>query len=163
MTTKLTIEAIADRTEILERLYAYCRHADRGDAAGMAAQFVEDCAVDLFPDAERIVRGSSRYRDSLVPLLGKVVAGTHYISNPEYEFTGPDEAMLHTYMYSWQRFVPDMKLPDRHRMGRYEVRAVRTEEGWRLAALRLIVAAEDGGDRQGEHVGRPWPFRLEDR
>jgi hypothetical protein len=161
--SRLTLEVLADRTEVLELIYAYCRFADRGDAAGMAGLFTPDCSINLFAGDDRIIYGPRAYEDALAPLLGKVIAGTHYITNPEYDFVGADEAILHTYMYSWQRFEAGMDLPDRHRMGRYEVRAVRTADGWRLRDLRLIVAGEHGGDRECEHAGRPWPLRFEPR
>jgi hypothetical protein len=160
---RMTLEELADRTEVLELMYAYCRFADRGDAAGMVGLFTPDCSINLFAGEDRIIHGPRAYEEALAPLLGKVTAGTHFIANPEYVFPAADEAILHVYMYSWQRFAADMELPDRHRMGRYEVRAVRSRDGWRLRDLRLIVAGEHGGDRECEHAVRPWPIRFEPR
>jgi hypothetical protein len=153
----MTVDEIVDRTEIMDLMIRYCRAADLGDAAGMAAVFADPCEVRLFADQGQVFRSPTAYREALAPLLGKVQAGSHYVGNAEYWFDGDGSAVVHCYMYSWQRFVPDMALPDRHRMGRYELLVTRQECGWRIVSLRLIVVGEDGGNRLCEHVDRPWP------
>ncbi|HET9694635.1 MAG TPA: hypothetical protein VFP48_09620, partial [Steroidobacteraceae bacterium] len=59
--------------------------------------------------------------------------------------------------YSWQRFKAHPVAADCHRYGRYELRVVRTSEGWKLSRLNLLSAGEYGGSRLGEQFGRPWP------
>jgi hypothetical protein len=145
----------------MDLMHAYCRHADAGDVAGMMSCFTADCTIDLFGGiGDRILRGRDTLRTLLTPLLGKVLAGSHYLSNPAFVFYGADEATLGLYMYSMQRFQPDMALDDRHRWGRYEVRIRRLAEGWRIQDLRLFAVTEVGGDRQGEADHRPWPPRF---
>lgn len=152
-----SVSELFDRQDMLEVMYRYCRSADVGDAGLMVACFTEDCTVSLFADEARVIRGSQALHDLLSPLLGKVLAGSHYITNPEFTEYAADQAVLHCYMFSSQRFHADMALPDRLRWGRYEVRFRKGEDGWRISDLRLFAVSESGGDRQGETDGRVWP------
>lgn len=146
------------RADIMDLMHRYCRSADLGDVEQMVGCFAEDATIDLFGGAPGgMLHGSAALRELLAPLLGKVLAGSHYLANPEFRFTGADEAILHCYLYSMQRFAPGTDVPERHRWGRYEVRARRQAGGWRIQDLRLFAASESGGDRAAEHAGRPFP------
>jgi hypothetical protein len=151
--TNRTIDELFDRQDILELLYRYCSAADRNEPPGMLAAFVEDCVVSYVPDAEPM-RGKAALGEMLRAFLGNVVSGSHYVTNPVFEFVGPGEALLGCYMYSWQRFTGYPALADVHRYGRYELRFVRTGEGWRITHLRLLSAGEFGGERIAEQMGR---------
>lgn len=151
------INELFDRQDMLEVMYRYCRSADVGDPALMVACFTQDCTISLFADEARLINGPQALYDVLAPLLGKVMAGSHYITNPEFTEYGSSQAVLHCYMMSSQRFHPDMDLPDRLRWGRYEVRFRRDDEAWRIRDLRLFAVSEAGGDRLRETDGRDWP------
>ena len=152
------IRRLQDRVDILETMYAYCRHADNLDGPAMAALFVEDCVSSFIPGGEdTLLRGRQALTDFLCRALGVTVSGSHHIANAELVFETADRVILHCYMYSWQRFQGFPVTSDCHRWGRYENRFVRTPQGWRMDRLRLISAGEYGGARIGEQLGRPFP------
>ena len=156
--TRPTIEQLLDRAEILDLLYHYCSAADRSEPAGMLPVFTEDCRVSYDP-ALPVMRGRRELGEMLDRFLGVTVSGTHYITNPIFDFRGPDEALLGCYMYSWQRFASFPATADVHRWGRYEIRLVRTGDGWRISHMKLLSAGEYGGARIAEQMGRrPTPI-----
>jgi hypothetical protein len=152
------IRELKDRVDILETMYAYCRHADQLNGDAMADLFVEDCASNFFAGrAENELHGREALRTFLRGALAVTVSGSHHIANAELIFETPDRVTLHCYMYSWQRFQGFPSTADCHRWGRYENQFVRTADGWRLSRLRLLSAGEYGGARIGEQLGRPFP------
>lgn len=157
-----TVRELKDRVDILETMYAYCRHADRLDGVAMAALFVEDCLAQFIPgNDDYLLRGRAALEGFLTGALAVTVSGSHHISNAELIFETPDRVTLHCYMYSWQRFTGFPVTADCHRWGRYENRFVRTAEGWRMSRLRLLSAGEYGGARIGEQLNRPFPPAFE--
>lgn len=148
-----TIDQLLDQAEILDLLYRYCSAADRSEPAGMLPAFTEDCRVSYDP-ALPVMASRQELSDMLYKFLGVTVSGTHYITNPIFEFQDTDEVLLGCYMYSWQRFTGWPAVSDVHRWGRYELRLVRTGEGWRISHMRLLSAGEYGGARIGEQMGR---------
>lgn len=157
--TGRNLDLLFDKQDILETLYRYCSAADRSEPAGMLEAFVEDCIVCYDP-ALPPMRSRQALSDMLYAFLGNTVSGSHYITNPLFDFVGPDEALLGCYMYSWQRFAGYPAEADVHRYGRYELRWVRTGEGWKISHLRLLSAGElGGGTRIAEQMGRqPTPI-----
>ena len=131
-----TIRQLKDRVDILETLYAYCRHADNLDGKAMAELFVEDCVSQFIPGDEWVLNGRPALEKFLCDALAVTVSGSHHIANPELTFETPDRVVLNCYMYSWQRFNGFPITADCHRWGRYENRFVRTPAGWRLSATR---------------------------
>jgi hypothetical protein len=158
-TLEADIREIKDRTAIAELMYRYCRYADSDRGPEMVTLFTEDCLCDFYaglrPDIEML--GRAELLDQIQQSLTTVRSGSHYVSNMEILFDGPDRATMFCYMYSWQRFYDWPERADCHRYGRYEMRAVRTGEGWRFDRMRLVASGEYGGARIGEQLGRPWP------
>jgi hypothetical protein len=156
------VQKLLDREEINELLARYCRKADLLDSDGMAACFVDDCVVAYVPAS---MAAPARSRTELLGFLREYfpnsVSSSHYVTNVELVFDGPDQATGAAYMYSWQRFKGFPAAADCHRFGRYEFRFVRTSEGWRFSRLTLVSAGEYGGSRLGEQFGRPWPPRFD--
>lgn len=151
-----------DRIDILETMYAYCRHADMLDGDAMSALFTEDCIASFIPGgAATTLYGRRALNDFLNSALGVTVSGSHHIANEELIFETPDRVVLYCYMYSWQRFTGFPVTADCHRWGRYENRFLRTADGWRMDRLTLISAGEYGGARIGEQLGRPFPPKFE--
>jgi len=162
LSVDVLVRRLQDRVEILETLYAYCRHADQLNGDAMADLFVEDCITNFVPGGEeKILRGREALRGFLNGALGVTVSGSHHITNAELIFETPDRVALHCYMYSWQRFQGFPATPDCHRWGRYENRFARTAQGWRMDRLKLVSAGEYGGARIGEQLGRPFPPSFE--
>jgi ketosteroid isomerase-like protein len=153
-----TVRELKDRVDILETMYAYCRHADNLDGDRMADLFVDDCVAVFIPGGEAATLcGQAALRAFLNGALGVTVSGSHHISNAELIFEAPDRVTLHCYMYSWQRFHGFPSTADCHRWGRYENRFERTGQGWRMSRLTLLSAGEYGGARIGEQLGRSFP------
>ena len=150
------LRALEDRVAITELMHSYCRHADNLDGRAMAALFVEDCEADYVPGGNLLV-GRDQLTEMLTSALSDVVSGSHYITNFELRFDGPDAAILACYMYSWQRFAGYPVRADCHRWGRYEIRFVRVGQSWHFQRLRLRSAGEYGGARIAEHLGRAFP------
>jgi hypothetical protein len=156
--TETIVRELKDRVDILEAMYAYCRHADQLNGDAMADLFVEDSVSNFFAGRpENDLRGSRALRAFLNGALGVTASGSHHIANAELIFETPDRVTMHCYMYSWQRFQGHPSTADCHRWGRYENQFVRTDDGWRISRLRLISAGEYGGARIGEQLGRPFP------
>jgi hypothetical protein len=156
--TETIVRELKDRVDILETMYAYCRHADQLNGDAMADLFVEDSVSNFFAGRpENDLRGSRALRGFLNGALGITVSGSHHIANAELIFETPDRVTMHCYMYSWQRFQGHPSTADCHRWGRYENQFVRTADGWRISRLRLISAGEYGGARISEQLGRPFP------
>lgn len=149
------VRRLSDRVEIEALMARYCRHADQLDADGMAACFTEDC-VSYAPQPGKV---------ALLAFLRAWLPGTrsstHYVSNFELSFEDADAASVHCYMHSWTRRERYPAIADALRYGRYELRAVRTTQGWRFSHIRLITAGGYGGVPIGEQFGRPWPPHWE--
>ena len=160
MSLEVTVQRLQDRVDIHELLYRYCRYADTLDAAAMASLFVEDCEADFMNGQEPIFRGRKQLLEFFATALQDVLSGSHHITNVELIFENADAVIAHTYMYSWQRFKNYPTTADCHRWGRYELRLVRTPEGWQYSRLRLFSAGEYGATRFAEQMARPWPPRF---
>jgi hypothetical protein len=162
MSLEVLVRQLKDRNDILETMFAYCRHADNLDGDAMSTLFTENCIANFVPGGEdTMLRGRRALNDFLNSALGVTVSGSHHIANEELIFETPDRVTLHCYMYSWQRFAGFPVTADCHRWGRYENRFVRTDDGWRMDRLKLISAGEYGGARIGEQLGRPFPPKFE--
>lgn len=158
-TLEADIREIRDRTAIAELMHSYCRFADADQGRDMTLLFTEDCVCDFYGGArpDMLMHGRDQLLEQIQASLTTVRSGSHYITNIEVLFDGPDAATFYCYMYSWQRFYAWPERADCHRYGRYENRAVRTPDGWRFTHLRLVVAGEYGGARLAEQLRRPWP------
>src|SRR4051812_21140298 len=130
-----------DEREIVSLKYAYCRYADARDAVGMASVFAEDCVVNLWGDGSNEHRGRASLEPYFRELALLVRASSHHVSNLEIVFESPDRALLHSYLYSWQRFAGYPDVVDRHRWARYRDVFVRTGDGWRQSELLYLVVA----------------------
>jgi ketosteroid isomerase-like protein len=154
------IRRLEIRAEINEFLSSYCRAADTFDAKRQASLYTDDCVVSYIADASP-VHGRTALLGFLQAYFDSAVSGSHHIANVELLFKSDDVVDAHTYMYSWQRFKAFPVTADCHRWGRYEIRLVRTGDGWRISHMNLLSAGEYGGARIGEQFGRPWPPRFE--
>ena len=158
MSMDAIVRELKDRNDVLETMYAYCRHADNLNADGMVGLFTEDCIINYVAlDENLALHDKAALRAMLVEYFQGSVSSAHYITNPELTFEASDRVTLHAYMYSWQRFKDHPATADCHRWGRYENQFVRTPDGWRLRRMRLLSAGEYGGTRIGEQFSRPFP------
>lgn len=153
------LHRLENRIAIIEHLYSYCRHADLLDAEGMADHFTDNCSVCYGPEGPTIT-GKSQLSSVLSEALLGRLSSLHMITNQQVEFVSPDEALLHTNMYSWKRFEGYPEKADMHRYGRYDCRLVRTGSRWLFSHMSLFSAGEYGDPRAYEQFGLPWPAAL---
>lgn len=127
-----TPERVADRLQITEVLYRYCRAIDRiqpGDLATLV--FHPDAQVDKgdpVPVAEFIATVAARHPG--------VPKASHMVMNPIVEFTGPDSAFVESWCLALERQVPKADEPrtiDRVFRVRYGDRFERRGGRWLIA------------------------------
>ena len=149
------LNRVEAQNQIIAQLHSYCRQADLLNPPGMLAHFTEECLVSY------VVGGPPMTKAELKAMLEQYLPNTtssqHMITNHELVFLSEDEVLLHTYMYSWQRYKDYPMRSDTHRFGRYECRVVRRSGKWLFTHMNLISAGELGESRIAEQLGRPWP------
>jgi hypothetical protein len=136
---------LADRTEILAGLAAYCRLADLNRPEEQTAVFVDDCRASY--GAGRWIDGRDALTAALRRSLAAYAATSHLLGGAEVEFTGDDRAAVQTVVHAWHRRAdggPDVVL-----YGRYVDEWVRTAQGWRIAVREFRVAGATGRDVDG--------------
>lgn len=159
--TKSIGRYLMDRVRVLETIYAYARYADTLQPARMTSLFTDNCYVQFTPDGSDALRSPEKLRKFLETRMDRIVSQSHHISNEEVLFEGPDTAVAHVYMQSWQRFAGYPAVPDLHIWGRYEIRFVRVNQNnWKMTHMLFNVAGTQGGSRIREQVERPWPPRF---
>jgi ketosteroid isomerase-like protein len=148
------VRELADRQAIADVIVAYCEHFDANQPEAVAALFTEDATIDYGPELPTIVGGPAEIAARIAPGLEQRFAATsHHVSNLRIEFDGPDEARSVSYVYAWHRYVDDS--PDGELWGRYRHALRRTEDGWRIASLRLEAAGTVDFHRAAMHpIGR---------
>ena len=95
---------LADRAMIQDLMLRWCRAADRLDYDGMLAVF-HPGAIDSHGPYIGPVEGLIEWIRSLTPAQ----MSSHLVGNLLIEFTGPDEALVETYVRTIQRYGPDAK------------------------------------------------------
>lgn len=100
-----TIERLADRAQIQDTMYRWCRAIDRLDYDGIRAVFHPD-AIDIHGIYNGGIDGLIewiRERHQTIPF------SMHNLTNILIEFTGPDSALVETYCLAVQRYPADGK------------------------------------------------------
>ena len=144
-------ERIADRMQIQDCMYRWCRAVDRLDYEGMRASFHPD-AVDRHGAFDGNINGLVewiRARHAAIPF------SMHAVSNMLIEFAGPDRALVETYVRTTQRYPAEARQAldqlaggragsgdgamDLLTCSRYVDRFERRDGEWKIA-LRTLVA-----------------------
>ena len=142
---------IADRMQIQDCIYRWCRAVDRLDYEGMRASFHPD-AVDKHGAFDGDINGLVewiRARHAAIPF------SMHAVSNMLIEFAGPDRALVETYVRTTQRYPAEARAAldqlaggragsgegamDLLTCSRYVDRFERRDGEWKIA-LRTLVA-----------------------
>ncbi len=142
---------IADRMQIQDCIYRWCRAVDRLDYEGMRASFHPD-AVDRHGAFDGDIDGLVdwiRARHAAIPF------SMHAVSNMLIEFAGPDRALVETYVRTTQRYPAEARQAldqlaggragsgdgamDLLTCSRYVDRFERRNGEWKIA-LRTLVA-----------------------
>lgn len=145
-----SIERIADRMQIQDVMYRWCRAIDRLDFEEIRAVFHPD-ATDTHGPYDGGVEGLIdwiRARHQAIPF------SMHAISNMLIEFASPDQALVETYVRTIQQYPPEAKAAlaqlaggregqagvgvDLFTGSRYADRFERRNGEWRIARRTLI-------------------------
>jgi uncharacterized protein (TIGR02246 family) len=142
-TTTTTTTTPDDTTELRALVDAAFAAWGRNDAAAYAACFTPDSDYVAF-DGTRL-RGRAANEKLHADLFAGVLRGTRIVGEvDDIRLLGPDVALVHTHgavLFPWQQQTP------RARASIQTMIAVRTDEGWRLAAFhntRVRPLPQDG-------------------
>lgn len=142
-------ERLADRAQIADLLARYCRSVDRLDYEAMAASYHPD-ATD---DHGGYAGGVEGFVDYVRDRHRGMPFSMHQTGNQLIEFTGRDEAVVETYVLTYQTYGPDhasalaviagLEVDDdetRHFLlsGRYVDVVTRRDEEWRFQTRRAV-------------------------
>jgi ketosteroid isomerase-like protein len=142
MTQTISSEEAADRLAIRELIDAYAHCADRRDATGQMALFVEDTAFHVFMDARSpeptyVLHG----RDALAPVfaaLNQYQATTHFNGQSTIRLDG-DRAAGESYCIAHHLSVDGEKRTLMLAAIRYLDRFVKRDRTWLFAERKLMV------------------------
>lgn len=156
-----TIEERLKRQEDIEEIksimFQYARYTDNLDAENMASIFTEDAV--FYSNGLGPVKGKENIMKAFASMYEEEKSATHLMGNQQVWFETVDSAILHSYFHSWSCFKDYPRMTDRYTYGRYEIKAVREEDGeWRCSEIHLVIAGQLGcGGLYGQQFDRPWP------
>jgi uncharacterized protein (TIGR02246 family) len=131
-----TVQRLLDESELRKLIQAVPRTLDEGDFDGYGALFTEDAVMEIGREVRRgrqaIADGPKR------DLPSRYEATFHHMGQIYIEVDG-DEATILTYQVAYH--LPKVSEPMTHEDagGKYHAVARRTENGWRIARLRLEI------------------------
>jgi hypothetical protein len=144
-----TLARLADRAMIQDLVLQWCRAADRLDYEGMLDVF-HPGAIDSHGPYIGPIEGLIDWIKSVMPAS----MSSHLVGNMLIEFTGPDEALVETYVRTIQQYPPEAKAKlaqltggaagnaasttDMFTSSRYLDRVTRLGGRWRIAQRTLI-------------------------
>jgi hypothetical protein len=101
--TEYSLERIADRIEIQDRLYQFSRGVDRRDWA-LALSVYHDDAIDnhgiYSGDPKGFIEFTKKRHET-------VLLSMHHLSNILIEFIDPGAALVESYCFAWQSLSPE--------------------------------------------------------
>lgn len=130
----------ADHIEITRRVYEYAYGIDTRDFDLYRSIFCDEITMDFSSyngSGGPAVMSAEAWVDNVRPLFTGLDATQHSMSNPLVDVDG-DEARCRMYMQA-AHFLNDDPEPEFTIGGYYDDRLVRTDTGWRIAAVTLIV------------------------
>jgi hypothetical protein len=133
--TEARLRAIEDRNALGDLLHRYCRTLDEADHEGLRSCVTDDLHAEhgeMIPPIE----GGDAFVAVVQHAPPSIKRWQHYVSNLEIDVRG-DEATVWAFLHAWH----EVDLGAGYQLvpagGRYEIDAVRTDDGWRMR--RLIV------------------------
>jgi SnoaL-like domain len=125
--------ALEDRNALVDLLSRYCRTLDDADLVGLRSCITEDLHAEhggMIPPID----GSEMFLAVVSNAPPTIQRWQHYVSNIEVDLEG-DAAKVWAFLHAWH----EVDLGAGYQLvpagGRYEVDAVRTPDGWRIARL----------------------------
>ena len=154
----MTLQDLADREAIRDRLMLYCRGIDRVDEAALRQVYwpeaVDDHVIYSGPAEGFIAFAMNALRQS-APAI-------HQLHNILIDLRGTGAA-VETYFSAWQELPTPKGLRRSHQRGRYLDWFEKRGDEWRVLTRKVVfdfaetlpVGAEPTGPQAGE--GRRWP------
>jgi uncharacterized protein (TIGR02246 family) len=143
------LQALEDRAALEDLLKRYAIGCDTRDAAVLRSTFTDD-AVGTYAGTDPLIGA-----DAIVEWIGMMTAPAiwqqHMISPFSYEVDG-DRARVVAYLISHQNFDSNPNVTTMM-SSRYTLQCVRTESGWRIKDLLLVVGWIES--RFGDQSGLP--------
>ncbi|MEU0384197.1 nuclear transport factor 2 family protein [Streptomyces chartreusis] len=136
-----TVQQLLDESELRKLILALPRALDERDFDGYGALFTEDAVMEI---GKEVRRGRQAIADGpRRDLPSRYEATFHHMGQIYIEVDG-DEATILTYQVAYH--LPKVSEPMSHEDagGKYHVIARRTENGWRIARLRLDIVLTQG-------------------
>lgn len=133
----------ADEIESIKQLKArYFRMMDTKNWDGFAAVFAPDVVIDTSEDGTPVTTGV----EAFVPVLSQILDGVvtvHHGHMPEITLTSPttDSAIWAMEDHLW--WPEGGPLRHLHGYGHYHETYVKTDDGWRIATLKLTRLRRD--------------------
>lgn len=129
------LAALEDRSALAELMSRYCRTLDDIDLEGLRACVTDDLHAEhggMIPPID----GAEAFLAVVSHAPATIQRWQHYVSNLEVDVDG-DAAKVWTFLHAWH----EVDLGAGYQLvpagGRYEVDAVRTPDGWRIARLNV--------------------------
>jgi hypothetical protein len=139
------MQRFIDRTEIIDAINAVAFFADRKDWATVRRQFADEVDMDYTSlaggqpvrvKANDLMQG---WEKGLAPLK----ATQHLITNHQVTIQG-DEAESLSSFHAWHYLPNDEGAPMWHLYGYYNHKLIRTEDGWKITAMKLTKTSSEG-------------------
>ncbi len=133
----------ADEIESIKQLKArYFRMMDTKNWDGFAAVFAPDVVIDTSEDGTPVTTGV----EAFVPVLSQILDGVvtvHHGHMPEITLTSPTTASAIWAMEDHLWWPEGGPLRHLHGYGHYHETYVKTDDGWRIATLKLTRLRRD--------------------
>ncbi|MET9967317.1 nuclear transport factor 2 family protein [Streptomyces sp. NPDC006356] len=136
-----TVQRLLDESELRKLIQAVPRTLDERDFDGYGAQFTEDAVMEI---GGKVRRGRQAIIDGPKHDLATLYEATFHHMGQIYIDIHGDEATILTYQVAYH--LPKVSEPMTHEDagGKYHAVARRTENGWRIARLRLEIVLTQG-------------------
>ena len=125
-------QRVADRMEIQHRVYQFCQAVDRMDVESARSAFHPDAYDD-----HGLCKGG--VDDLFAWIRGRhanLQFSYHHVGNIYIEFAGPDDAVVDSYVLTWQSTAPagadGSRGPEMFAAGRYVDHFTRRDGHWRI-------------------------------
>ncbi len=128
------VQALLDRQAITDVLILYCRGADRGDAALMAACYHADASED---HGGTFKGSAADYVAMLAPILPRAGIMTHTTSNILIDLDG-DAARVESHILAFARLKKDGEKFDTLTLARALDQFERRDGAWKIAARQMV-------------------------
>ncbi len=140
------IQRLVDEADLRDLIHRYAFGLDTQDWALWRSIFVDEVLIDMtdfspLPIPRRIP--IEKHVRAVERMFANFEATQHFIGSHRYAIEG-DEAVITAHMRA-EHWISSGQGGDRYTMyGTYTDKCVRTDEGWRITAVKLALLREEG-------------------